>query len=127
MASDGAPAAGQSALDRLKAAGTIVVSDSGDFNKLKELKPHDATTNPSLIFAAAKMPEYKHVVDEALAYAQRSGKAGAEQMELLLDRVRGRHGCRDRDSHTDSDMHATLVRSCVCVCVYARPRFSHRV
>ena len=43
-------------LDQLKAF-TTVVSDSGDFATLKQFAPQDATTNPSLIFKAAQMPE----------------------------------------------------------------------
>src|SRR6202789_892879 len=42
---------------------TTVVSDTGDFNAIKEFKPQDATTNPSLIAAAAQMPEYSDIVD----------------------------------------------------------------
>ena len=37
---------------------TTVVSDSGDFNAIKQFRPQDATTNPSLIAAAAEKPEY---------------------------------------------------------------------
>jgi len=45
---------------------TVVVADTGDFNSIQEYKPQDATTNPSLITAAAQMPEYRELVDEAL-------------------------------------------------------------
>jgi transaldolase len=78
----------KNALEALKAAGTVVVSDSGEFDKIRALRPEDATTNPSLIFQAAKLPEYKHVVDEAVAFAKASGKKGHELMELVLDKVR---------------------------------------
>ena len=45
-------------LDQLKSM-TTVVSDSGDINAIKQYKPTDSTTNPSLIAAAAQMPEYQ--------------------------------------------------------------------
>jgi transaldolase len=47
---------------------TTVVADTGDFNSIKKFSPQDATTNPSLIFSAATMPEYSHIVDDAVSY-----------------------------------------------------------
>ncbi len=44
---------------------TQVVADTGDFESMKQYKPVDATTNPSLIFAAAQKPEYGHLVERA--------------------------------------------------------------
>jgi transaldolase len=46
---------------------TKVVADTGDFATLKQYAPLDATTNPSLILKAALMPEYKHLVEKAVA------------------------------------------------------------
>jgi transaldolase len=56
-------------LEQLKAV-TVVVADTGDFESIKKFKPRDATTNPSLIAAAAAMPQYKSVVDAALTWAK---------------------------------------------------------
>jgi transaldolase len=53
-------------LDQLKSF-TKVVADTGDFGTLREYAPQDATTNPSLILKAALMPEYKHLVEKAIA------------------------------------------------------------
>ena len=53
-------------LDQLKQY-TKVVADTGDFATLKQYAPLDATTNPSLILKAALMPEYKHLVEQAVA------------------------------------------------------------
>jgi transaldolase len=53
-------------LDQLKQF-TTVVADTGDFASLKQFAPRDATTNPSLIFKAAQMPEYQFLVDKAVA------------------------------------------------------------
>ena len=58
-------------LDQLKAM-TTVVSDTGDINSIKKYKPTDATTNPSLIAAAANMPEYQQIVDDVLEDARKS-------------------------------------------------------
>uniref|UniRef100_A0A7S1DAK2 Transaldolase n=1 Tax=Cyclophora tenuis TaxID=216820 RepID=A0A7S1DAK2_CYCTE len=49
---------------------TIVVADTGDVEAIKRLKPQDATTNPSLIYKAAVMPEYAQLVDDAVAYGK---------------------------------------------------------
>jgi len=45
---------------------TIVVADTGDLDSIKKFQPRDATTNPSLILAAAKNPEYVKLIDKAL-------------------------------------------------------------
>jgi transaldolase len=60
-------------LDQLKTM-TTVVADSGDINSIKKYKPTDSTTNPSLISAAAMMPEYQSIVDDVLQTARE--KAG---------------------------------------------------
>jgi len=49
---------------------TTVVADTGDVNAIKKFAPQDATTNPSLIYKAAVMEEYAHLVDEAVAYGE---------------------------------------------------------
>jgi transaldolase len=56
-------------LDQLKSM-TTVVSDTGDINAIKKYKPTDSTTNPSLIAAAAGMPEYQSIVDDVLKTAR---------------------------------------------------------
>lgn len=49
---------------------TIVVADTGDVDAIKRLKPHDATTNPSLIYKAAQMPQYEALIDDAVEYSK---------------------------------------------------------
>ncbi|GAC1355715.1 MAG: transaldolase [Acidobacteriaceae bacterium] len=61
---------------------TTVVSDTGDFNSIKKFKPQDATTNPSLLQAAAGMPEYKQIVDDVLQHARESAGDGASDKEV---------------------------------------------
>ena len=43
---------------------------NGDIEAIKKYKPVDATTNPSLILNASKLPAYKHLVSEAVDYAR---------------------------------------------------------
>lgn len=74
-------------LEQLKAAGTVVVSDSGDFASIGKYKPQDATTNPSLILAASKKPEYAKLIDEAVQYAKKSGGDVDTQVDAALDRL----------------------------------------
>lgn len=74
-------------LDQLKATGTVVVSDSGDFASIGKYKPQDATTNPSLILAASKKPEYAKLIDEAVAYAKQHGGDVDAQVDAALDRL----------------------------------------
>jgi transaldolase len=70
-------------LDQLKKF-TKVVADSGDFATLKQFAPQDATTNPSLIFKAAQMPEYRFIVDKAIA-DNKSKASGRELLGRVLD------------------------------------------
>ncbi|HHZ70182.1 MAG TPA: transaldolase [Methylococcaceae bacterium] len=69
---------------------TVVVADTGDLKAIEECKPQDATTNPSLITAAAQMPEYQGIVDETLSGARETlgGKASAgDVVTLAFDRL----------------------------------------
>ena len=51
---------------------TVVVADTGDLEAIKKFHPRDATTNPSLILAAAQIPAYQNLIDEALANLDKS-------------------------------------------------------
>lgn len=74
-------------LDQLKATGTTVVSDSGDFASIGKYKPQDATTNPSLILAASKKVEYEKLQDVALEYGRAHGSTVDEKVDATLDRL----------------------------------------
>ncbi|KAK8204815.1 transaldolase [Phyllosticta capitalensis] len=76
-----------SSLEQLKAAGTTVVCDSGDFATISKYTPQDATTNPSLILAASKKPEYAKLVDNAVAWAKTQGGSVDQQVDQALDRL----------------------------------------
>ncbi|MFO0763118.1 MAG: transaldolase [Byssovorax sp.] len=68
---------------------TVTVADTGDINSIKAFRPRDATTNPTLITAAAQMPEYRDIVDGALRWAEKKAAgAGAERVvKLAVDRL----------------------------------------
>jgi len=69
---------------------SVLVSDTGDIDQVKALKPTDGTTNPSLILAAAQMPQYQHLVDDAIAYGKTKDE---DQLSWTLDRLAVNFGC----------------------------------
>jgi len=74
-----------SSLDQLKASGTTVVCDSGDFATIAKYKPQDATTNPSLILAAAKKADYAKLIDAAVEEGKKISGSLDEKVEATLD------------------------------------------
>lgn len=76
----------RSQLEQLKKF-TVVVADTGDFESMKEYQPRDATTNPSLILAAASKPEYAYLVDKAVTDRKGAGLSGPAQVEDVIDHV----------------------------------------
>jgi len=74
-------------LDQLKQTGTVVVSDSGDFEAIDVYKPQDATTNPSLVLAAVNKPAYSRVIDVAIAYGKKKGGTIHQQVDAAVDRL----------------------------------------
>jgi transaldolase len=76
-----------STLDQLKQM-TQVVADTGDFDSMKAYSPQDATTNPSLIYKAATLPQYAGLLEEAVAYAKKHEPSNkAEQLDLAMDKL----------------------------------------
>jgi transaldolase len=89
-------AVARSLLDQL-AQMTVIVSDTGDIEAIRKLKPRDATTNPSLVMAAAQKPEYSPLIDEALAWARKKAGAGASDQAVVhfaVDRLAVEFGLR---------------------------------
>lgn len=64
-----------------------MVCDSGEFGEISKYKPQDATTNPSLILAASKKPEYAKLIDAAVEYGKKHGKTIDEQVDHTLDNL----------------------------------------
>ena len=66
---------------------TKVVADTADFESMKEFKPQDATTNPSLVYAATQKEQYSHLLDEVLKDRKKSGLSGHDQIEDICDHL----------------------------------------
>ncbi len=73
-------------LEQIRKMTTIVV-DTGDIDAIKTFSPTDATTNPSLIFAAAQKTQYHHLIEEAVKYAQDKAKFPQEKIPLMMDKL----------------------------------------
>eukprot|EP00112_Aurelia_sp_Birch-Aquarium-sp1_P024574 Seg783.5 transcript_id=Seg783.5/GoldUCD/mRNA.D3Y31 product=Transaldolase protein_id=Seg783.5/GoldUCD/D3Y31 len=76
----------ENALEQLKKL-TTVVADTGDFQAIAQFQPTDATTNPSLILAASKLPQYQGLIDEAIKYGQANGKDINEKVTAAMDKL----------------------------------------
>eukprot|EP00980_Cylindrotheca_fusiformis_P019350 scaffold6638_cov127-Cylindrotheca_fusiformis.AAC.34 len=103
-----------SQLDQLREY-TIVVSDTGDVDEVKRLKPQDATTNPSLIYKAAGMERYSKLIDEAVSY-------GKGDLGLVMDKVAVNFGAEitkivpgyvstEVDARLSFDTEATIAKA----------------
>ena len=75
-----------SLLDSLKRV-TTVVADTGDIEAMRQFRPQDATTNPSLLLKAAQQPRYRPLVEAALADADRAGVPESKRTEAFMDRL----------------------------------------
>jgi transaldolase len=71
-------------LDQL-AAMTVVVADTGDIDAIRQFTPRDATTNPSLILAAAQIPTYQNLIDISLRESREVCGPGAPAEEVVRE------------------------------------------
>ncbi len=117
-----------SLLDSLKRH-TTVVADTGDIDAIREHRPQDATTNPSLLLKAAQQPAYRGLVDGALAAAA-SGPAGAARTEAFMDRLAVAFGCEilkivpgrvstEVDARLSFDTEASITKARELIALYA--------
>jgi transaldolase len=118
-----------SKLDQLKTM-TTVVADTGDFESIAAYQPQDATTNPSLIFKAAQMPQYRELVEDAVLFGTREGGNGAiEQARATMDKLAVNFGTEilkivpgrvstEIDARLSFDTEATLKRAAGLVELY---------
>lgn len=72
---------------------TTVVADTGDIEAIARHRPQDATTNPSLLFHAAQMPAYRHLVEEATELSLERGSGHENLAEEFIDRLFVLFGC----------------------------------
>ena len=108
-------------LEQLKGM-TDVVADTGDIQAIEQFKPMDATTNPSLVLKAAKLPQYAHLLDRAMAQASAQGGSDAQQLANCSDILAVAIGCEiltiipgristEVDSRLSFDRDATVAKA----------------
>ncbi len=73
-------------LDQLK-QWTTIVADTGEFEEIQQYQPTDATTNPSLILAAATKPEYQFLINQAIQRGKKQSTNPKEQLEAIIDQL----------------------------------------
>jgi len=71
---------------------STIVADTADFESIRQFKPQDATTNPSLVYAATQKQNYSHFLEEVLADRRKSGLTGAARVEDIIDHLLVRFG-----------------------------------
>ncbi len=76
----------QSQLEQLKAI-TSVVADTGDIDAIRQFRPVDATTNPSLLLKAGQNPAYRPLLEQARAWAQDQGGDNSQQLANMTDKL----------------------------------------
>ncbi|CAF0840759.1 unnamed protein product [Adineta steineri] len=64
---------------------TTIVADTGDFGSLEKYKPTDATTNPSLILAAANMKQYAHIIDDIIDKCREKDSSALDEQAIIDD------------------------------------------
>lgn len=111
---------------------TTLVADTGDVEAIKRLQPTDATTNPSLIYKAATLPQYQPLVDSAISAGKGVADAGMsqkEKLDLILDRLAVNFGAEiskyvpgyvstEVDARLSYDKEQTLARARRIVAMY---------
>lgn len=118
-----------SQLEQLKRL-TKVVADTGDFETIRDFKPQDATTNPSLIFAAAQKEQYGHLLEAVLRDRKSSGLTGAAQIEDAIDHLLVSFGTQilhivpgrvstETDARLSFDVQGTIDKARQLIALYA--------
>lgn len=113
---------------------TTVVADTGDIEAIAAYKPQDATTNPSLILAAASDPRYQHFIDDAVAYGKQQAQQPQAQLEWAMDRLFVLFGCEilkvidgrvstEVDARLSFDSQATVARARRIMAMYEAEGF----
>jgi len=108
-------------LDQLKKH-TVVVADTGDIDSIAQHKPQDATTNPSLLFKAAQMPQYNGLIDEAISAATSRQTNDGGLVDAIIDHLSVNFGRRileivpgrvstEVDARLSFDMKATIDKA----------------
>lgn len=109
------------ALDFLREM-TTVVADTGDIEAIRVHKPTDATTNPSLILAAARMPEYAALVDDAVGRASGDLDLAMDELAVAFGSeilsIVPRYVSTEVDARLSFDTAATVARGKRLISMY---------
>ncbi|CAN0306091.1 unnamed protein product [Ectocarpus sp. 6 AP-2014] len=108
---------------------TTIVADSGEIEAIRKYKPTDATTNPSLIYAAAQMPAYQGFVDDAVKHALGLQGSPKERVEAAMDKLSVNFGLEilkivpgyvstEVDARLSYDTEATVAKGRSIVALY---------
>ena len=101
---------------------TVVVADTGDIEAIAQYRPQDATTNPSLLYKAAQMSQYQHIVKDAVEFAQSTEDDPEAQLDACLDKLAVGFGkeilqiipgrvSTEVDAHLSFDTEATIAKA----------------
>ena len=80
-----------SILDQLREM-TVVVADTGDIEAIEKHQPQEATTNPSLLYKAAQIPQYHDLIEAAIEYGRRSSNCPEGRIDATIDYLFVRFG-----------------------------------
>ena len=121
-----------SKLDQLKAM-TTVVADTGDMDAIRRFKATDATTNPSLILKAARMPNYAHLLDETILWGKSHNQLTSEITDRLalkfglelIKNVPGRVST-EVDADLSFDTEGTVTKAGQIITEYEKLGLNHK-
>ncbi|MCH9613454.1 MAG: Transaldolase [Chlamydiia bacterium] len=104
---------------------TVIVADTGEIDEIKKYKPQDATTNPSLIFAASQLDEYQALIKDAVDYGKQHGNSvektlakvfvnfGVEILKIVPGRV-----STEVDARLSFDVEGSLAKAHEYISLY---------
>lgn len=108
---------------------TTVVADSGDIEAIARYRPTDATTNPSLILAAASQDAYRHLVEDAIRFGNAQHGTAGERLDAAMDKLAVNFGVEilrivpgrvstEVDARLSFDVPASLARARRLIALY---------
>ncbi|MBM3201181.1 MAG: transaldolase [Chlamydiae bacterium] len=109
---------------------TTVVADTGEIAEIKKHKPQDATTNPSLLYKAAELPEYQDLVKDAVDYGKKTSHTEDEMMDKIFTKLCVNFGAEilkivpgrvstEVDAHLSFNKEASIAKAKEIIDLYA--------
>jgi len=101
---------------------TEVVADTGDIEAIAKYAPTDATTNPSLLYKAAQLPQYESLIQDAITWVNSIEVPEEDKLEILSDKFAVSIGCEilklipgristEVDARLSFDTEASVLRA----------------